>query len=167
MRNLKSITMAAAVLLSTVFASAAWAHQGPGGPIGLGLGVGTPTGLTLDASMTQRTNLELSLGLDALNDGRAYVHAVYEWAPADLVRSQTLVMPVYFGVGGFLADHDPRPTGSIDLGVRAPLGVSFDFQRAPLQIFAEAALLLTLVEIDHDDHGVLGAGGYAGLRYWF
>lgn len=160
------VTMLAGALLLGA-PSVARAHEGPGGNLGVGLGVGAPTGLSLELQTHRGNALELALGLDAFDNGGGYFHVVDKLSIAHLAYGPTVVVPLYIGIGGYVFDHDRGfDQDGASLGVRAPLGVNFDFQRAPMQVFAELALGLEVVDSGPDDRD-LWLGGYAGFRYWF
>jgi hypothetical protein len=48
-----------------------------------------------------------------------------------------------------------------------PIGLNFDLQSIPLQIFTELALGVPLVTVNHEHGHDLAAEGYAGVRVWF
>ena len=160
---------ALALLHVAALSAPALAHDGPGGPVGFGLGLGAPTGLTLELSQAGgRDGLELAFGDDAFRGTDGYAHLVYKFALARLARTSDVSIPFYLGVGGFVADHDRFfDDGALDVGLRVPMGLNFDLQRVPLQIFAELALGVPVVTIDHDHDDLLAVEGYAGVRYWF
>jgi hypothetical protein len=142
------------------------AHTGAGGDLGLGVGVGQPTGLTLETSLTPRQTVEFAIGLDPLVQiDRGYAHGVYKWAFADIARGQTANVPIYVGAGGFIADYGMEGD-VLDAGVRVPFGVNVDFKTSPVQLFGEVAADLAVIQVNHE-HEVVGLGGYAGMRYWF
>jgi hypothetical protein len=79
---------------------------------------------------------------------------------------------VHLGVGFRLLDHDRGRDDDDDfhIGVRGPIGLTFDFNEVPLDVFLEIALILDF----HGDHGAdddanidldLNAG--VGVRYYF
>ncbi|MCC6998776.1 MAG: hypothetical protein IT370_29460, partial [Deltaproteobacteria bacterium] len=105
------------------------------------------------------------LGVDAFHQTGAYGHLVYKLALARLARTPTVSVPFYLGVGGYVFDRDSQEDG-LDLGVRVPMGVNFDFQRAPVQLFVELALGLDVIHTGPDGRDGF-VGGYAGVRYWF
>jgi hypothetical protein len=90
-------------------------------------------------------------------------------------------MPFYVGVGGRIAEDDDWVVinGNLYededtfLGVRVPFGILMDFNRVPLDIFFELAVVVDLVEIEDDfepyddDPPNLGMNGVIGLRYYF
>jgi len=160
-------TLVAALALTSA-AGAAQAHEGPGGNIGLGVGVGAPTGLSLEVALGHQASIELAIGLDAFEDAGGYMHLVYKMTMASLHRGPSVHIPFYVGIGGFAFDDNRRFDDTLGLGVRVPVGMSFDFQRAPVQAFVELALEAGLVRFNDDDAGLgLGLGAYAGMRWWF
>ena len=150
--------------LVTAFAGAAQAHEGSGGNLAVGLGVGVPTGVSLEAAPTPWTAFELAVGFRDINQDDLYGHLTFKADIVRLVRSYSVIVPLYLGVGGFLWDRGPG-LGN-DAGIRFPLGVNFDFTRTPLQLFAEAALEVTLVS-DFDPKPPVGVTGFGGIRVWF
>jgi len=160
---------ALALVLGMALSAPALAHDGPGGPVGVGLGLGSPTGLTLELSQRGGLDgLELAFGDDAFRGTDGYAHVVYKLGLARLARTSDVSIPFYLGLGGFVADHDRFfDNGDLDVGFRVPMGLNFNFQRAPLQIFTELALGIPVVTINHDHADLLAVEGYAGVRYWF
>ena len=146
----------AILALGIVFASSS-AHA-EGGPFGLGLVVGTPTGLTVEYKLSSRTAIDGALGIDLFVDRHVYVQADFLFLLPDLLGDASLALVPYLGPGAFAADFK----GGAGFGVRAPFGLSLDFTRVPLQIFGEFSLGLELVRDVH-----LGVGGAVGFRYYF
>ncbi len=145
----------------------AHAREGAGGDFGLGLVLGTPTGLTANLYLTNRTALDFGLGLDAIDDDDDFFfHVTYKVIPVVLARGRSLSVPLYLGVGGFLSDHDRAFGDASDLGLRVPLGIDLDFRRAPFQIFLEINFNFYLITIDHDHGDTLDLGGAVGFRVY-
>jgi hypothetical protein len=149
----------AILALGIAFASTP-AHA-EGGPFGLGLVVGTPTGLTIEYKLSPRTAIDAALGVDLFVDRHVYVQGDFLFLLPDLLGGGTVALVPYLGPGVFVADFNGR-NGGAGFGVRAPFGLSLDFTRAPLQIFVEFSLGL---ELSPDVH--LGVGGALGFRYYF
>jgi hypothetical protein len=143
------------------------AHDGPGGNLGLGFGVGSPTGISLDVASRPLSTFEIALGVDAFEGADGYAHLVFEQGLAELAHGATVAVPVYIGVGPFMASRDRRLDSDFDLGVRVPIGIDFDFQRSPLQAFVEVALNAPIVAVNAGGRTTADVGGYAGLRVWF
>ncbi len=134
-------------------------HAGPGGDFGAGLVLGTPTGLTAEYFVDQSNAVRAGVGLDVLDEQTFYLHLDWRgvlWAIAD---RRTVRLPLYVGLGGFLAATD------LDVfGLRAPLGFGVDFSRAPVQLFFE---LTPQLAITNDDWLDPRLGAAFGLQVYF
>ena len=128
-----------------------------GGPFGLGIIVGQPTGLTAAFELSENTMIDAALGLELFDNRDFYLHVEFDYFLPTLVSGSSVSLDGYLGIGGFFANHnDPV------IGARAPFGLSLWFTNVPLQLFAELSLLLPITP-DVDLH-VRGAGGF---RYYF
>jgi hypothetical protein len=166
------LSLAGAFALVAFGSGTASAHQGAGGPVGLGVGFGTPTGFSLEIDATRNTphdsSFELALGFDVLENAGTYVHAVYKLNLFQIAHGNTVNVPLYVGIGGYLFDYNNQIDDGINVGLRAPLGINFDFVRAPVQVFVEVALGLELLHRgDNVPYRDLWVGGYGGIRYFF
>jgi hypothetical protein len=101
-----------------------------------------------------------------------HAHADYLWHPIMLTTDESFNLPLHVGVGLRLLDHD-RDRGGIGddedfhIGVRAPVGVTFDFTALPLDVFLEVALILDFRSNDvHDDVLGLDLNAGVGVRYY-
>jgi hypothetical protein len=158
-RTITTLALLAGLGLFLAPASVA-AHEGNGGNVGVGLGIGSPTAFTLAVAPVPWSAFELSLGLPAINEGDTYAHLVYDLNVVRLAQGPSVVVPVYLGLGGYVRDR-----GYTDGGARFPAGVNFDFQRVPLQLFAEAALEVTVASDVYVGHPV-SLVGFGGARFW-
>jgi hypothetical protein len=92
-----------------------------------------------------------------------------------LVHAAAFELPLYIGVGGSLwhwedlrfVDH---PTGNA-FGFRVPVGVTFDFNNTPLDIFIQVVPTLNVfpdaqMNYPRDTLGFF-VDGSVGIRYWF
>jgi len=148
----------AALLLAPGSAGADRAHE-RGGSVGLGLILGEPTGISAQVGMGgpgQGTALNFALGLDMFDDEDLYVHVDYIFLVANLVTSRSIALPAYVGVGGFFRDKRHGKAGA-----RVPFGLQMEFLSAPLHIFGEATLQMTLIDDFH-----LHVVGAIGFRYF-
>jgi hypothetical protein len=154
---------------------------------GLGLMLGAPTSLSGKYFVGRSTAIDFGIGTiyDYRDRRGLHLHADFLWHPVSLASPDAFELPLYFGIGGRFFDGD-RCYRYVDqrgnyycdyyyrdytaLGLRAPVGLSFDFNRVPLDIFAEIALVLDFL-VDHDsryDDGVYGdLNGAIGIRYYF
>ncbi|MEJ7597622.1 MAG: hypothetical protein WKG01_06905 [Kofleriaceae bacterium] len=133
-----------------------------GGPFGLGIILGTPSGVTGEYRLSAKTAIDGAIGLDVIDDRHFYAHFDFLFLLPDLLSGGSVGLSPYLGVGAFLTDFGSKADDRLGLGARVPFGLSLDFRRAPLQIFGEAVLGLLLVpDVD------LGVGGAVGFRYYF
>lgn len=142
-------------------------------PCGLGVSVGQPTGISGKCYIAGRR-----FGWDALlayqfyngGSGLLYAHSTAQWHPSELLDEEWGNISWYVGVGPYLgvwSSNTPAPyVGSggsgLIVGVRAPIGLSFDLADLPLQIFTEVALSVGIVPVTR-----YGLGGGIGVRYYF
>jgi hypothetical protein len=142
---------------------------------GLGLELGEPTGITGKLFLGPDTALDFGLG-DIYHhyyggDG-LHLYADYLWHPVVLTSAEAFELPFYVGVGGRVWFFDyacpgGRCNGAEAFGVRVPLGISFDFNNVPLDIFIEAVPTLDFFR-DYTNHSVyLDIDFSVGIRYWF
>ena len=155
---------ALAVAAVALCAQTAYAQQHrPRGALGLGLSLGDPTGFTAEYYPRKPgfgQAVELTLGLDTFDDGNIYLHVQWKFYLADLARGSAVDVPIYVGVGPWIAEGG----NDLHLGGRAPFGIALEFRRTPLQLFFELALYLVVI---NDDPGDLDLGGTIGFRYFF
>jgi hypothetical protein len=158
----------AAAFVAALAAAAprAEAHRWHRNNIGVGLVLGEPTGLTLDIRPNHWSSFEIDLGLGTFEEeDSGYAHLTYQVRFVDLTHRPRLSVPLYLGVGIFFSDH-ARDFEDGHVGVRFPFGIAFEF-RPPIQIFAEIALQVFLVDIGHDHSHDLDIDGALGFRLYF
>jgi hypothetical protein len=149
---------------------------------GLGLELGEPTGLNGKYFFSDATALDFGIGYlyqhYYYGDG-ANIYADILWHPTTLVSAEAFELPFYIGAGlrfwSFdYCDRNPNPDicyrGS-SLGVRIPLGISFDFNSAPLDIFLQLVPVIDFVNGDYydryNDRTHIGIDFSLGFRFWF
>jgi hypothetical protein len=157
----RRLAVVSIILLALTAAEA----RAQGGPFGLGLIIGSPTGLSGKLYLDRRNAIDFALGAAFLSSRGLHAHVDYLWHPVMLTEDAAFFMPLYFGVGARLLDHDHgADDDDVHLGARVPVGILFDFRTVPLDVFLEIALIVDLVT-DHDDHIDLNAA--LGARYYF
>ncbi len=139
---------------------------------GFGLIIGEPTGLTAKYYLSESTALDFALGeYDRFRADRDLgVHIDFLWHPVQIVAVDPFVIPLYIGLGGRLVGDDDDGRGDdddLDLGIRAPLGVALDFNRVPLDVFFELAIVIDLVDGDDNDDDDVDLDAALGVRYYF
>lgn len=166
--------------------AAAPAHAA-GKPFGLGLELGAPTGIGAKYYLGGRMAIQGGLGvIERFGDDGIHIYAQMLWHPTILVRHQAFTMPFYLGVGGRLLSHDYHDNRCYDgrnyyvcddddthIGVRVPFGILMDFNKVPLDVFFELAMVVDILHLengddrfDHDDDRV-GLNAILGGRYYF
>lgn len=162
-RRLWQVGALSALLVTVATSSPAAAQERGRGKFGLGVVLGSPTGLSMEFRLASSSALHVAVGLEGLNDeGRDddfYVHVVWKFYLAELARTPDFSLPLYVGVGPYLANIG---NDNIALGARGPVGIAFAFNSVPIDIFLEVALLLNVVE-DVD----VGVGAALGFHYFF
>ena len=144
------------IMLALVMLGAGTARA-EGGPFGLGLVVGQPTGLTGELKLTEHTALDGAVGIDLFDGRDFYFHLEFLYVLPELIHGGSVSLSAYLGIGGYVVAH--RET---NVGARVPFGLSLEFTSVPLEIFAEIAFRLRFVP-DVDP----GIGGALGFRYYF
>ena len=125
-----------------------------GGPFGLGIIVGEPTGISAKLRLggTNAVDGAVAWSLDGSDD--LHLHADYLWHNYNVIPVQKGRLPLYFGIGGRLQFREDRDD---TIGVRFPVGLEYIFATAPFNVFAEVAGILDLnPDTDFDVNGGFG-----------
>jgi hypothetical protein len=185
-----SLRLALAALIAVAaFASAADARPRPtrrksnfqaNKTFGLGIMLGSPTGLSGKYFVGPSTAIDFGIGGIGCCRGRSGVnlHADFLWHPVSLVSAKPFELPLYVGIGGRMFSYEWKHGGhyhdGASVGVRAPIGIAFDFNNVPLDIFIELALVGDFL-VDRDDLDddfdrtglYVDVEGAVGFRYYF
>jgi len=142
---------------------------------GLGLMLGAPTGLNGKYYLSENTAFDFALGAyhEFRHRNALQIHADFLWHPAVLATTDPFLLPFYVGIGARFLDHDDdddrrRRDGS-HFGARVPIGLLMDFNRVPIDIFFELALVVDVIVNDDgdNDHDHVDIDGAIGARYYF
>jgi opacity protein-like surface antigen len=139
---------------------------------GAGIMLGEPSGLSAKYFLGQDTALDFGLGAYRYYRHRSGfdLHADFLFHPVNLVHTEPFELPLYFGLGARLLDFDlnddARDDHGFALGVRVPLGIAFDFNNVPLDVFIELAVVIDFFFDYYDDYGG-DVNGAVGVRYYF
>jgi hypothetical protein len=149
MKKLILILAVAFILSGTIYS------QNKG--FGLGIVLGEPTGLSAKLWTGSSNAFDFAAAWSFKGDGHLLLQADYVWHSFNLIRVSSGRLPLYYGIGGrVIFSDDPV------LGVRIPVGLNYQFEDAPVDIFAEIVPILDLIqETDFD------LGGGLGVRFWF
>lgn len=146
-----------------------------GGDFGLGLVLGSPTGITGKFYLAPSAAIDATIGIGLGED--LHLHADYLFEGADLLGQPGFRLGWFVGIGGRLVAHDDEDVrhshgnqgththdhDELDLGPRVPVGLEFrPAELRQLEVFAEVALGVDLV----DDPGLTIDAGI-GVRWFF
>lgn len=131
--------------------------------IGIGVFVGEPLGLDLKIDLSRRTALDFVFGATTIRDNRvSYGHITYLLTPF-VARGRSVVVPFRLGVGAAVYGALDDDT---NLAARFPFEVGFRFRTAPIEIYLEIAIKLTLLD-ENDNNEFFDLDGGVGLRIYF
>ena len=177
------------ILLATfgllVFATtASEARPRPGGHLGgrsfdanktfgLGLELGAPTGINGKYFLSSDRALDFGVGdlYTYYNRSGLHIYGDYLFHPVSLVSTEPFELPLYVGIGARFWDFGYRnqnnDVSAFAIGLRVPVGISFDFNNVPLDIFVQIVPVLDFYS-GYAPHTVfLDFDGSVGIRYWF
>ena len=131
------------------------------GPMGLGVFLGQPTGVTFEMDLSETSWLDFKAtwsfagghgGFNILLQGN------YEYAFPGLLAIEDVTFTPFVGGGVFANVYD----GGASIGVRVPGGLAYRFRNVPLELFLELGIDVYLIP----GFGLDGSGGL-GARYRF
>jgi len=173
----KALFVAAILAASTTFADARPRPAGRSlGPsfqsnktFGLGLEFGDLFGLTGKWFFSEGGSQALQFGLgyiDAFGPHGLNIYADYLWHPFVLTEQPAFQLPFFIGVGGRFWTFDHTGNGVDAFGVRVPIGISFDFENVPIDVFIQ--VVPTLDFYTHYVHDVyFDVDLSVGIRFYF
>lgn len=132
--------------------------------VGVGLMLGVPAGLSAKFFLVDQLAIDLGIGGQLGyrdRDGFA-IHADVLWHPFVAVEGRSFLAPLVLGVGARFLDYDQTSR----IGVRVPVGLSFDFTDLPIDVFGELALVVDVAVDNGDDTSPIDANFVVGARYF-
>ena len=127
--------------------------------LGLGIMVGDPSGLNLKSWTGRRTAFDVGLAWSFVGNSSLQIHADLLFHEFGQFRPRRGRLGLYYGLGGRVKTTKDEET---ILSVRIPLGLTYIFERAPLDLFFELVPLLDLTPETRGD-----VQGAIGIRYYF
>ena len=146
-----------------------------GGNFGLGLILGSPTGISGKFYLAPNAAIDAALGIGIGED--IHLHVDYLFEGSDVAKQPGFRLGWFAGIGARLADTDDEDFthnhgngvrhrhdhDELDFGPRVPVGLEFRVDELrQLEVFAEVALGIDLIE----DTGLTIDAGI-GARYFF
>lgn len=131
---------------------------------GLGIVVGSPTGITAKYMLSKTKAIDAAISV--FDGGDFYLHGSWLMIGDRLFNISRFPVQWYFGVGArFISDddhHDGEHGDHVHLGGRFPLGLRMSFNDPRIELFSEVSFAMDVApETDFD----LGLG--VGARYYF
>jgi len=124
---------------------------------GLGVIFGEPSGLCFKAWMGQKTAIDGAIAWSFGDEDAVQFHVDYLIHDFNMFRARKGDLIFYYGFGGRIkAQKRSR------VGIRIPVGVSYVFEKVPLDIFIEVA-----PGIDLAPSSDFWINGNFGIRYYF
>ncbi len=130
------------------------------GTFGAGVLFGEPIGVDVKYWFNETMAVDGALGWSFRDHTDVYLHSDVLWHNFHLIPVSRGQMPLYFGVGALARFR--RGDDANQAGIRAPVGISYMFDSAPVDIFAEVAPALDVAPYVRGE-----VTGGIGVRYWF
>ncbi|GAB6088932.1 hypothetical protein JCM12856_05250 [Spirochaeta dissipatitropha] len=124
---------------------------------GIGIVLGEPTGISATIRPGTSVGYDFAAAWSFSGDPSLYFHATAHFPFAELEIDSPHFLGFYWGVGPVA-----RVANNFTLGVRFPLGMTYQFVNAPFELFTEIALGMLIFP---DTRPQSGAG--LGIRYQF
>ena len=157
------------VIVLTLLVGTARAEPVEKGSFGIGLVIGEPTGIAAKLYLDDDTAIQGAVG-GAFIGGGIVVQADYLLHPWILEDRDSFTMPLYLGPGvRFINYRGGSDTDYFAVGLRAVVGILFDFKEVPLDVFLEIAGVGEWGFGGAEEDNGLAPGFEAGLgaRYYF
>ena len=137
------------------------------GETGLGVGIiaGEPTGISVKKWMSTTRAFDFAAAWSFSENKAFQIHVDYLLHNFSLLRSSDFKgrLPVYYGVGGRIKLRNTRTNDEdTSVGLRLPLGISYLFADAPLDLFVE---VVPVLDVAPDTELDLNAA--FGIRFYF
>jgi len=144
-------------MIIMLITSVLFSSTGPG-HFELGLVLGEPTGISMKMWFDRNTAIDGAVSWSLRDKNKdLYLHADYLMHSYGLINDSSGLLPLYYGIGGRIVLANETA-----LGARVPVGISWLFNGAPLDLFVEiAAVLNILPDTDFELNGGIG------IRYIF
>jgi hypothetical protein len=123
---------------------------------GIGIILGEPTGLSAKLWTSNVNAFDFAAAWSFKGKGHMLLQADYVWH-SNVIQVSPGKLPLYYGIGGrVILSDDPL------VGVRIPVGLDYQFESAPIDIFVEIVPILDIIPSTDFD-----LGGGLGVRFWF
>ena len=124
---------------------------------GIGIIIGAPTGISAKYYINDKHAIDLGIGW-SLSKNVVRLHSDYLFHDYKLIND-AINFPIIFNFGGGVK---LLFSDSIEIGFRIPLGLLYNFQKPPIDIFFEVVPILELIPDTK-----LGLDAALGARFYF
>lgn len=124
---------------------------------GVGVILGEPAGVSIKKWFGEKIAIDGALAWSFANNGAFHLHADYLVHDFSLIKVKKGRLPVYFGIGARIKNDK-----DFIVSARLPVGISYIFEKAPIDIFFEFALLLDIIPGSE-----FSFNSGIGFRYYF
>lgn len=127
--------------------------------LGAGIVIGEPSGLSAKLWLNEINAIDLTAAYSFISEEMAlHIHGDYLFHFIDLFSIPAGKLPLYTGIGARIR----LASNSTQIGIRAPVGIAYLFDNAPIEIFLEVAFIMDLFP------ATTPSGGFGlGVRYYF
>ena len=125
--------------------------------VGLGIMLGEPTGLTIKIWNRQTVAVDGGAAWSFVSGKFFQIHSDLLFHNFNLIRVETGRMALYYGAGARIKFAD-----STTVSLRILVGVSYEFEKTPAELFLEIVPMLDLIPSTE-----VGMAGAIGFRYYF
>lgn len=151
----KTVVITTLLLVALV----AVAEAKPRGNVGLGIIIGEPTGIDLKVFLGEVNAIEGAAAWSLSGNNEFHLQVDYLYHFYDWIKVEKGLLPVFFGVGGRLV---LRENADDLLGIRFPVGLTYEFAGGVFDVFGEIVPVLNVTpDTDFDLEGAIG------VRFWF
>lgn len=130
---------------------------------GLGIMIGEPTGLSFKMWSSQTVGWDAGAAWSFVGGRYFQIHSDFLLHNFNLFKVDTGRMSLFYGVGARLKFGNNDVSGSNTvLSLRVPIGLSYEFEKTPVELFLEVVPMLDLIPSTE-----VGMAGAIGFRYYF
>lgn len=144
------------IAFSGIFSATAMAQNEPQkGNAGLGVMLGSPSGISFKYWKSSKQALDAGLAWNFAGEDAISIHGDYLWH--SWLDSDKGDLAIYYGIGAqaLLSDNS-------SVGARIPIGLTYLMEEAPLDLFLEIAPIFEVMPNTEFE----GSGGL-GVRFYF
>jgi len=125
--------------------------------VGLGLMLGEPTGLSFKLWNRQTVAIDAGAAWSLISGKYFQIHSDFLLHNFNLFRVDTGRMAFFYGLGARIKFAD-----SLTVSLRIPIGISYEFERTPVELFLEVVPMVDLIPSTE-----IQMAGALGFRYYF